>query len=131
MSKPDVIILEGGGDRNSRAKDIFDHFGKTYRQFSNLFKEPHKLRTVASIDPDYIYIYTTGMMAGGRKEGHEGLRAVFNALRWVPRNVIFGSEDSVFTYMDIAKQLKQEHGTNLYQLGYVFSDSFVREINWI
>lgn len=78
---------------------------------NNLYHTPEKIKELKDIDPEYIYINTTGMFV----EKIEVIMSNFNELNYIPKGVIFGTEKSAFSLLGIARKLKS--------LGCVFYES--------
>ena len=128
MEKDTCVILEGeelSGTQDIALK-ILDEHDLDIIKLEGLYLNPEKLEELSEIDPEYIFIWTTGMNAGGRKEYRAQLKEKFQALDWIPHKVIFFDEDSVFAYQDISKKLK-ELGTKFYLIPFSGNSGF-REI---
>jgi len=86
-------------------------------------KEPEKLRRLPVINPDYIFIGTTHSRM---KEKHKVLSA-FDALKYVPKAVIFPSNSTAEVLLGVAREYKAL-GTKFYITGY---DGEIEELEWI
>lgn len=124
-SKPIIAWLEGGKEIDFREsfrvmKDSFNIV-----EFKNLYTRPGKLKKLPVLNPDYLFIGTTG----SRIEKREVLLDVFRSLGYTPKAVIFHGENSAMTYLGIARELKKL-GTKFYYPPHWEGDK-LREICWI
>lgn len=118
-----VLILEGGPsvDFYDQREDMIK-FGYEVTEMCNLFTDPQQLLTLPVINPDYIFIGTTGMHV----EENQILVDIFESLKWLPKNVIFGGERSTFAFLGLARKIKP-FGVKFWDVSY---DS-LEEIDWI
>lgn len=123
--KKQIYFLEGGLELD----DPYDFraLNDNYdcHQITNLYREPEKLAELAEAKPWGIYILTTGIFSENKQE----LIDTFLNTGYIPQAIIFGSERSALEYLDIARKLKQEHGTGCYE--YDLFDEKLIEIDWI
>lgn len=115
-----VIFLEGesGSDHREAVNELSRRYNCLI--FDELYVKPQKLAALKFLNPEYIYIGTTGMF----KEKIDVLIEMFDAVGWVPNNVIFSSERSAMSF-DVEEYKKK--GTKFY---YDLNDE-LEEISWI
>lgn len=122
----EIYILEGGTEDDW--KELTDKLKNQYSctTFTNLYKEPEKLRLLQEYEPWGIFIGTTGI---GHDEERKELRKQFLSINYIPEAIIFATEPSALTYADIARNLKQKYGTTSYFID-IFDGELI-EISWI
>lgn len=122
----EIYFLEGGPQNDWEAclKLLKQKYPCT--TITNLYKEPEKLKLLEEYKPWGIFIGTTGI---GHDEERKELRKEFLTTDYIPEIIIFASENSAMTYLDIARNLKKEHDTISYFID-IFSGELL-EINWI
>lgn len=120
-----VLFLEGGDhiDFKSALNDLMKEGEFSISELTGLYDNPQNISKVKEVDPDYIYIATTGMFP----EKRDGMIEEFKKLNYIPRNVIFFNENSAFAYLGIARELKKA-GTKFY---FHFLGLGLEEISWI
>lgn len=124
--KEKIYILEGGyeNDFAEHLDDLKEKFDCT--EITNLYEEPEKLRILEDDQPWGIFIGTTGI---GHELERKELRRIFKSIDYIPHAIIFATELSAMTYLDIAKDLKKHYGTISYFASFI--DGSIREIEWI
>ena len=89
--------------------------------FDDLYEKPEKLVALKFLKPEYLYINTTGLF----RDKINSLVDYFLIAEFLPKGVIFGSENSVMALLGLARDLK-EKGVKFY---YYYDD--LEEISWI
>jgi len=121
-----VLFLEGETGTDFRdALDALKEMGYVVNILDNLYNDPFKLKAIPQIDPDFLFIGTTGI----RKEEISKLTLLFKLINWTPRGVIFSDEHSAMVYLSIARDLKKK-GTKFYFSPYDGEEKLI-EIEWI
>lgn len=125
-----IVILEGDVLDDEIATSLFEKAGIEWEIIEGLYYNREYLQKLPEMNPDAIYIRTTGLNVGGRLTHRKRLIRRFKALDWIPKNVIFFNDDSAFAYQTVAEQLKKEHGTKIWMIGFTAEKPFT-EITWI
>lgn len=122
----EIYILEGG--RENDWSEFTDLLKNKYSctEITNLYEEPEKLKLLDEYKPWGIFIGTTGI---GHTDERRELRNQFFKLEYRPETIIFASEMSAMTYLDIARGLKEEFGTKSYWIHPL--DGTLIEYTWI
>lgn len=126
--KPIVAVLEGEYIDDDFISVLHD-LGFETEIFERLYYRPDKLDELPELDPDYLYIRTTGLDMGGRKHYRKTLIKKFTELNWLPTAVIFFNDQSAETYLNICRKLKKK-GVRFFLLPYS-ADLGLQEIEWI
>jgi len=98
-----ILFLEGGEYSDyETAFNYLKEIGYKVSLLSNLYESPDKLEQIVTIDPDCLFIGTTGM----RHEKRKILIEKFNSIKYIPRNIMFANRDSARVYVGTARELK-------------------------
>lgn len=123
-----ILFLEGM--KGTDFRDDFDSLNNKGYEVSildNLYTEPEKMEQIKVIDPDCLFIATTGI----RKKELYILSSYFYSLNYIPRNVMFDSERTVRLFLEYTRELKKL-GTKFYFLPNPYNEEKIEtEINWI
>ena len=119
-----IVYLEGQPvlDHSSYVENLVNPKNYNHIVLDNLYENYHKLLSLKYLEPDFVYISTTGVY----KDKIDTLIEVFEITEYIPKSVIFNSERSVMVLLGLARELK-EKGTKFY---YLYEDD-LEEINWI
>lgn len=119
-----IVFLEGESGTDHR--DEFVYLSRYFNCmiFDELYAKPNKLAALKFLNPEYLYVGTTGM----RRDELNKLEDLFTAVGWVPKGVIFSSERSVMAVLGLVRELK-EKGVKFYY-NYRMSGE-LEEISWI
>lgn len=122
----EIYILEGG--QSNDWTDTTDLLKQKYpcTEITNLYEDPKKLKLLEEYKPWGIFIGTTGI---GHELERRELKRIWKTIDYIPEAIIFASEDSALTYLDIARQLKTHYGTTSYEID-IFDGELI-EIEWI
>ena len=123
-----ILFLEG--EKGTDYKKSFNNLKKMgFRVgiLDELYENPNKLKKIKTINPDYLFIGTTGL----RYEKREILIKTFKTLNYIPKSVIFFSERSAMAYLKISKELKKVGTKFFYSPEPQFGKSEIEEIEWI
>jgi len=122
----EIYILEGG--EYNDWEEATKHLKKQYpcTEITNLYEEPTKLKLLEEYNPWGIFLGTTGI---GHDDERKKLRETFLSIDYIPEAIIFASENTAMTYLDIARNLKKAYGTISYEID-IF-DGSLQEIEWI
>lgn len=123
-----ILFLEGSDETDF--PDEFDcliRWGFDVSELNNLYDNPEKLKTLPELNPDCLFIGTTGM----RTEEIKELTSIFMQLNYVPKAIMFEGENSAMTFLNAARHFK-EKGTKFYFApSPFFDDEVINEIKWI
>ena len=121
MEIEDIVFLEGNLGTDHR--EMFNELSRDYNCmiFDNLYKRPDKLIALKFLKPECLFIGTTGMFV----DKIDNLIDYFNISEYIPKMVIFASENSAMALLGLARDLK-EKGTKFY---YKYDE--LEEIIWI
>jgi len=117
---PMVIFLNGQhGYDDEDIKEDFEENGYKVHLIDDLYENPQKLRILKAINPEYIYIRSTGTFYNRS----ETLKDEFRKLKWIPKNILFHDHWSISLYKDLAKAL-QSKGTKMYFIKFLVELGF-------
>lgn len=123
-----ILFLEG--EKGTEFQEDFDSLicrGFDVSILDNLYHEPKKMKLIKEIDPDCLFIGTTGVRTKERKE----LVSIFQSLKYIPKSVMFDGEHSAMVYLGLARELKQ-YGTRFYFSPSPYDkEDEIYEIEWI
>ena len=114
---------QGLHDMEEKLSESFIKQNKEILVIDDLFDHPERLRLVT--DCDTIVLSTTGTYADDLKQ----LVSAFNKLNYIPKVVIFISENTAMSLLYVARELK-EKGTQFYFYD-CFDNKTLYDINWI
>jgi len=119
-----IVFLDGESGTDHRNE--FTYLSRYYNclLFDDLYNHPSKLAALKFLNPEYIFIGTTGM----RREELNSLEELFVTIGWIPKGVIFAGENSAMALLGLARELR-EKGTKFYY-NYHMSGK-LEEISWI
>jgi len=121
-----IVFLEGSiGTDFKEEFDILKEMGFDVFIIDNLYEEPNKLKLIKELNPEYLFIGTTGV----RKKEKEVLISIFSELKYIPKKVMFANEHSAMVYLGLSRDLKK-YGTKFYFTPYSINDC-IDEIEWI
>lgn len=122
-----VLFLDGryGSDYEDNIKNLQERGYKT-QLLDELYENPEKLAQIPEIDPDFIFIGTTGMYADERQM----LIKKFRELNYVPKAVMFFNDYAAEIYVGIARELKKRGTKFFFAPSTIFKDE-PKEISWI
>lgn len=108
-----VLYLEGSSslDRDYAVANLAWQ-GFFVTALCDLYDKPELLKKIPEIDPDYIFIDSTGTY----RDKASNLSSEFAKLNYIPRNIIFIDEMAFNAYSDISRRL-QRSGTKLFFMG--------------
>ena len=125
-----MLILFLEGEKGTEFQEDFDSLvgrGFDVSILDSLYYEPDKLKQIKELNPDCLFIGTTGV----RTKEIEQLVSIFKSLKYVPKNVMFDGEHSAMFYLWLARELKQ-HGTKFYFSPSPYDkEDKIYEIEWI
>jgi hypothetical protein len=126
MEKETIIFLEGEKETDhDRIFKQLQNRGYDCRLLNELYYYPEKLKELPTLNPDFLFIATTGI----RVDEQKILVSTFDSLKYVPKAVMFWGENSAMTYLGIARELKKA-GTKFYFAPNLEGDE-LEEIIWI
>jgi hypothetical protein len=114
---------KGLHDLESRFCKSFENNGKEVLVLDNLFEQPEKLKSL--LDCDNLVLSTTGMYL----EDVNKLVDAFKQLNYVPKVVVFVTEQTAMSLLGVAREMKKL-GTKFYFFDCLDNKS-LQEINWI
>mgnify|MGYP007100090052 CR=1 FL=1 len=123
-----ILFLEG--EKGTDFQEDFDSLvgrGFEVSILDNLYYEPEKLKQIKKLNPDCLFIGTTGV----RTKEREQLVSIFQSLKYVPKNVMFAGEHSAMVYLGLSRELKR-YGTKFYFSPSPYDkEDEICEIEWI
>jgi deoxyribodipyrimidine photolyase-like uncharacterized protein len=106
-----IVILEG--QQNTSHKWFLKIFNDSYNCviINNLYNNPVRLAALKFLEPEYVFVNPKTSSESQLKE----LSDYFKALDYVPKNIIFGSDEAEDSLMSLAKKYKSK-GCNFLKL---------------
>ena len=109
-----IAVLEGApycDDDADNLRELYGYKGYKVVEIANLYEEPEKIKQLVKLNPEFIYINTTGTY----REKTQKIREIFFTLNWLPKYVLFANEMSIMNggYVTLARKLRKEMGVEI------------------